>query len=79
MPHLMKPWTLAAAIILFNGPTCFADATGTGFVLSRAGYINTNYHVIADAVEVQVITSDGRTFTGVKVLRRDITNDLAMP
>src|SRR5262249_50719227 len=55
----------------------FADGSGTGFVLAKAGYVATNYHVVADATEIQVFSSDGRPFTAA-VARKDTTNDLVL-
>jgi serine protease Do len=38
-----------------------ARGTGTGAVISRDGYIVTANHVVADAEEIEIVFSDGRT------------------
>lgn len=51
---------------------------GTGFFISKDGYILTNKHVVADAnAQYSVILSDGTEFIG-KVLALDPTTDLAI-
>jgi S1-C subfamily serine protease len=52
-------------------------ATGTGFVIDKAGHILTNYHVIAGASQVTVGFGDQRTVEA-KVLGQDAQNDLAL-
>src|SRR5918999_5320415 len=53
------------------------EGTGSGFIVSRDGYILTNNHVIADADRVTVGLLDKRTFTA-KVVGRDATTDIAV-
>ena len=53
------------------------EASGTGFIVSRDGYILTNNHVVADADRVTVTLLDKRTFTA-KVIGRDPTTDVAV-
>ena len=53
------------------------EASGTGFVVSKDGYILTNNHVVADADKVQVTLLDKRTFEA-KVIGRDPTTDVAV-
>ncbi|MES2176846.1 MAG: trypsin-like peptidase domain-containing protein [Gemmatimonadota bacterium] len=53
------------------------DASGTGFIVSKDGYILTNNHVVADANKVTVTLLDKRTFTA-KVIGRDPTTDVAV-
>ncbi len=50
---------------------------GSGFILSADGYIITNNHVVADADQVQILLSDGRTFRA-KVVGTDSTTDVAV-
>ena len=53
------------------------EASGTGFVVSKDGYILTNNHVVADADKVTVTLLDKRTFDA-KVVGRDPTTDVAV-
>jgi len=50
---------------------------GSGFILSSDGYIVTNNHVVADADQVQILLSDGRTFKA-RVVGTDSTTDVAV-
>src|SRR5918999_6400456 len=53
------------------------EGTGSGFIVSRDGYILTNNHVVADADRVSVGLLDKRTLTA-KVVGRDPTTDIAV-
>jgi len=51
---------------------------GTGFIVSKDGYILTNKHVVSDEeAEYTVLMNDGKKITA-KVLARDQVNDLAV-
>ena len=50
---------------------------GSGVIVSRDGYILTNYHVVKDADEIKVKLSDKREFKG-KVIGADLKTDLAV-
>ncbi|MBX6330807.1 MAG: trypsin-like peptidase domain-containing protein [Gemmatimonadaceae bacterium] len=52
-------------------------ATGSGFIVSRDGYILTNNHVIADAEKVTVTLNDRRIFPA-KIVGRDPNTDVAL-
>lgn len=39
----------------------FNQGQGSGFVWDRSGHIVTNYHVVADATDVEIIFSNGKT------------------
>ena len=54
-----------------------SEASGSGFIVSKDGYILTNNHVVADADRVTVRLLDNRTFTA-KVIGRDPTTDVAV-
>jgi S1-C subfamily serine protease len=50
---------------------------GSGFFIHPSGYLLTNNHVIKDAVDIRVLTSDGADF-GVIIVARDPVFDLAL-
>src|SRR5690606_11157071 len=50
---------------------------GSGFIISADGYIVTNNHVVADADEVMVQLSDGRSYSA-DVIGTDPRTDLAL-
>lgn len=61
-----------------KGSKIFQSAsTGSGVIISPDGYIATNYHVIKDAQEIEVLLGDNREFSA-KVIGSDIANDLAL-
>jgi serine protease Do len=51
--------------------------TGSGFIVTKDGYILTNNHVVADADRVTVTLLDNRRFEA-KVVGRDPTTDVAL-
>ncbi|MEP6618978.1 MAG: trypsin-like peptidase domain-containing protein [bacterium] len=53
------------------------EASGSGFIVSKDGYILTNNHVVADADKVTVTLLDKRSFDA-KVIGRDPTTDVAV-
>jgi serine protease Do len=53
------------------------QATGSGFFISRDGYIVTNNHVVEGAEKITVRTKDERTFTA-HLIGRDPATDLAV-
>ena len=57
--------------------TQLAPGTGSGFFISADGTIVTNNHVVANAEEITVKTSDGRTFKA-RLVGRDEASDLAV-
>lgn len=54
-----------------------SSALGSGVIVSKDGYILTNYHVIKDAEEIKVILNDKREFKG-KVIGDDPQTDIAV-
>lgn len=50
---------------------------GSGFIVTADGFIVTNHHVVADADQVSITLSDGRTFKA-KVIGTDSTTDVAV-
>lgn len=53
------------------------QSQGSGFFISEDGYVVTNNHVVQNAVEVQLVTDDGKTLTA-KVIGTDPRTDLAL-
>lgn len=51
---------------------------GSGIIMSKKGYILTNYHVINNADQIIVILKDGRKFTDVQLIGYDTPTDLAL-
>lgn len=52
-------------------------AYGSGVIISKDGYIVTNYHVVEDAVSVEVQLRDQRTFPA-RVVASDVPSDVAV-
>jgi len=50
---------------------------GSGVLISEQGYILTNNHVIAGAIEIQVLLADGRT-AQASIVGTDVDTDLAV-
>src|SRR3954453_5955500 len=59
------------------GQTQQGTATGSGFVVSKDGYIVTNDHVVAGASSVKAKIGDGKTLDA-KVVGTDASSDLAL-
>lgn len=53
------------------------QGTGSGFFYDAQGHIVTNYHVVADAEELQVTLADGRSLPA-QIVGADPSNDLAV-
>lgn len=60
-----------------NGRIYEAKSLGSGFIISKDGYILTNYHVVKDADEIIVKLSDRRQFPA-KVIGEDELSDIAL-
>ena len=58
-------------------PTRRQYGQGSGVIVSSDGYIITNNHVVADAVDVEVVLADRRQFKG-KVVATDPKTDVAV-
>jgi len=50
---------------------------GSGFLISKEGYILTNHHVVAEADQITIRLSDRREFLGV-IVGKDAEHDLAL-
>ncbi len=53
------------------------QGVGSGFVMSREGYILTNNHVVEDADQIKVKLANGKEYEG-KIVGRDPKTDLAL-
>ncbi|MBU2648309.1 Do family serine endopeptidase [bacterium] len=53
------------------------SSLGSGFIISRNGYIVTNHHVIAKAEKIEVKLYDGQIFTA-KIIGKDKLTELAL-
>jgi len=60
-----------------NAPDLKQQGIGSGFIMSKDGYILTNNHVVEDADEIKVKLASGNEFTG-KIVGRDPKTDLAL-
>ena len=60
-----------------DGSGALAQAVGSGFIISDDGYIVTNNHVVAGAVDVKVVTDEGKTLNA-KIIGADQKTDLAL-
>jgi serine protease Do len=50
---------------------------GSGFIINDEGYVLTNNHVVKDATDIKVRTSEGKEYEG-KVVGRDASTDVAL-
>ena len=73
-PRLMDPRMMPQ---MQAPPQQEARGTGTGAVISRDGYIVTANHVVADAEEIEIVFSDGRTASAT-VVGLDPGTDIAV-
>ncbi len=53
------------------------EGVGSGFIITSDGYVVTNYHVIADAVSIKVILSDGTEYEA-EIVGYDQLSDVAV-
>ena len=53
-------------------------AIGSGFFVTRDGYLLTNHHVVKDAVKIEVTETVQHKTYPAKVVAEDLTNDLAL-
>jgi len=60
-----------------NAPNRRQQGVGSGFIMSKEGYILTNNHVVEDADQIKVKLAGGKEFDG-KIVGRDPKTDLAL-
>lgn len=76
LPSVVNITSSAVAFDFFYGPVP-QQGQGSGFILNKEGQILTNYHVIADAQQVEVTTYDKHRYKA-KVIGKDRHHDLAL-
>ncbi len=67
----------AFLVITWRGLISPRSSLGSGFILSKDGYVISNYHVIKDADEIWVRLSDRREYLA-KPIGHDERSDLAV-
>ncbi len=71
-----------AASVVFDDPSIqFVEeaSLGSGIIVDRRGYIVTNAHVVANAVNIKIVTfSSERTVYSATIIRKDVENDIAI-
>ena len=71
-----------ASSVVFDDPSIrFVEeaSLGSGIIVDRRGYIVTNAHVVANAVNIKVVTfSSERTVYPATIIRKDLENDIAI-
>lgn len=76
MPSVVNITSTVVTVDLFYGYVP-QQGQGSGFILDKEGHIITNYHVVADARNVEVQTSDKRRYKA-RLIGRDPGHDLAL-
>ena len=76
MPSVVNITSTAVAFDFFYGPVP-QEGQGSGFIIDKDGHILTNYHVIANAREVEVTLSNKKKYKAT-VIGRDRVHDLAV-
>ncbi len=71
LPHKRSP------LEEFGGATPRSRSLGSGFIISKDGYVLTNEHVVENPGKVTVTTQDGRNYTA-KVIGHDAKSDVAL-
>ena len=62
----------------FYGPTeSTGEAAGTGFIVSKDGYVITNKHVVDNATKIYIVLDNGTICKDVKLVGTDPLNDVA--
>jgi S1-C subfamily serine protease len=76
IPSVVNITSTAVAYDFFYGPVP-QEGQGSGFVIDKDGHILTNYHVIANAREVEVTLHNKKKYKAT-VIGRDRSHDLAV-
>jgi S1-C subfamily serine protease len=75
-PSVVNITSTAVAYDFFYGPMP-QEGQGSGFIIDKEGHILTNYHVIANATEVEVTLYNKKKYKAT-VIGRDRSHDLAV-
>jgi len=76
LPSVVNITSSTVQLSFFYGPVP-QQGQGSGFILDKQGHILTNYHVIADAQKIEVMTYDKHR-AKARVIGRDPGHDLAL-
>jgi S1-C subfamily serine protease len=76
IPSVVNITSTAVAFDFFYGPVP-QEGQGSGFIIDKEGHILTNYHVIANAREVEVTLYNKKKYKAT-VIGRDRSHDLAV-
>jgi S1-C subfamily serine protease len=76
IPSVVNITSTAVAYDFFYGPVP-QEGQGSGFIIDKDGHILTNYHVIANAREVEVTLHNKKKYKAI-VIGRDQVHDLAV-
>jgi S1-C subfamily serine protease len=76
IPSVVNITSTAVAFDFFYGPVP-QEGQGSGFIIDKDGHILTNYHVIANAREVEVTLHNKKKYKAA-VIGRDRSHDLAV-
>ncbi|MEK6255891.1 MAG: trypsin-like peptidase domain-containing protein [Chloroflexota bacterium] len=68
---------VSAGVVSIQALTDLGGAQGTGFVIDHEGHIVTNFHVVQDAIEIQVVFTSG-LIVRAEVIGTDADSDLAV-
>ena len=76
LPSVVNITSKSMAFNFFYGQVP-QEGQGSGFILDKAGHVLTNFHVIADANRIEVMTSDKRHYKAT-IVGSDKAHDLAL-
>ncbi len=76
LPSVVNVTSTTVEMNFFYGPVP-QQGQGSGFILDRQGHIATNYHVIADAQNIEVQTWDKHRYKA-RVIGKDARHDIAL-
>ncbi len=75
-PSVVNITSTAVAFDFFYGPVP-QEGQGSGFIFDKEGHILTNYHVVANARQVEVTLSNKKKYKA-EIIGRDPSHDLAV-